>query len=57
MTGVRPWEASDRTGGPLDDVLDRVRPSSPDVTVHRLIGTHPANDDNVPGPRGGVERR
>jgi hypothetical protein len=44
---AKPWLPADRTGGPLDDVLDRVRHNNPDLVVQRLLTTHPADDDNV----------
>ena len=47
MSGSRTWEPSDRTGGPLDDVLDRVRSRFPEVTIDRLVSSHLADDDNV----------
>ena len=47
MAGSRPWAPGDRTGGPLDDILRSVRARFPDVTVSRLVGTWPADDDNV----------
>ncbi|MFE9694469.1 hypothetical protein [Micromonospora sp. NPDC005806] len=43
----RAWKASDRTGGPLDDLLDALRQQHPDLAVERLGKTHPADDDNV----------
>ena len=47
MAGSRPWGPDDRTGGPLDGILGSVRERFPDVRVSRLVGTHPADDDNV----------
>jgi hypothetical protein len=44
---TRDWLATDRTGGPLDEVLDAVRRAHPDLMVERLGKTHPADDDNV----------
>jgi hypothetical protein len=43
----RPWTASDRTGGPLDELLDQLRSRIPKLVVERLQVTHPADDDNV----------
>jgi hypothetical protein len=43
----RPWTAQDRTGGPLDELLDQLRSRIPGLTVERLQVTHPADDDNV----------
>lgn len=43
----RPWTASDRTGGPLDELLDELRSRMPRFTVERLEVTHRADDDNV----------
>ncbi len=37
----RPWGPADRTGGPLDQVLDEVRRYCPDLVVERLP------DDNI----------
>jgi hypothetical protein len=47
MAGSRPWWPDDRTGGPLDDILRSVQARFPDATVSRMVGTHPADDDNV----------
>jgi hypothetical protein len=47
VAGSRPWTSADHTGGPLDDILDFVRFSFPDAVVVRLVGTLPADDDNV----------
>ena len=47
MAGSRPWAPDDRTGGPLDDILGSVRERFPDATLSRMVGTHPADDDNV----------
>ena len=47
MAGSRPWVPHDRTGGPLDDILGSVRERFPDATLSRMVGTHPADDDNV----------
>jgi hypothetical protein len=47
MAGSRPWTSRDRTGGPLDDILASVRSWFPSAILTRLIGTHPADDDNV----------
>jgi hypothetical protein len=43
----RPWGPADRSGGPLDDVVDGARPVLPDLRVERLQVTHPGDDDNV----------
>jgi hypothetical protein len=43
----RLWRPSDRTGGPLDQLLDALRQQHPDLVVERLGKTHPADDDNV----------
>jgi hypothetical protein len=43
----RPWTASDRTAGPLDELLDQLRSRIPGLVVERLAVTHPADDDNV----------
>ncbi|MFB9238454.1 hypothetical protein ACFFWC_23480 [Plantactinospora siamensis] len=43
----RAWKASDRTGGPLDDLLDALRRQHPTLVVERLGKTHPTDDDNV----------
>jgi hypothetical protein len=42
----RPWTASDRTGGPLDELLDQLRSLIPELIVERLAVTHRADDDN-----------
>lgn len=47
MAGSRPWGPDDRTGGPLDDILRSVCERFPDATVSRMVGTYPADDDNV----------
>lgn len=47
MAGSKIWSAEDRTGGPLDDILDAVRAAIPKLHVERLVGTWPADDDNV----------
>ena len=47
MAGSRPWGPDDRTDGPLDDILRSVRVRFPDALVSRLVGSHPADDDNV----------
>ena len=44
---ARPWQVGDRTGGPLDEVLDALRQQHPDLVVERLTTTHPTDDDNV----------
>ncbi|WP_186315896.1 hypothetical protein [Catellatospora sichuanensis] len=43
----RPWAPEDRTGGPLDDVLDGVRHHIPDLVVERITVKHAGDDDNV----------
>ena len=43
----RPWQAADRTGGPLDGLLDALRRQHPDLVVERLGRTHPGDDDDV----------
>jgi hypothetical protein len=43
----RPWLASDRTGGPLDAVLDLAREHHRGLVVERLTVLHPGDDDNV----------
>jgi hypothetical protein len=35
------------TGGPVDEVLARVRAAVPGLVVERLQVTHPADDDNI----------
>jgi hypothetical protein len=47
MAGSRSWTPNDRTGGPLDDILRSVQTRFPDATVSRMVGTFPADDDNV----------
>jgi hypothetical protein len=47
MAGSRLWRPEDRTGGPLDAILRSVQARFPDATVSRMVGTHPADDDNV----------
>ena len=47
MAGSRPWKPSDCTGGPLDGILRSVQTRFPDATVSRIVGTFPADDDNV----------
>lgn len=43
------WLATDRTGGPVDQILDQVRRQVPEFVVGRISGsTHmPPGDDNV----------
>jgi len=43
----RPWSSTDRTGGPLDGLLDRVRETYPHLIAERLEVAHPGDDDNV----------
>jgi hypothetical protein len=54
----RPWGPGDLTGGPVDQVLARVRVVVPGLEVVRLLVTHPADDDNVYflGDEHGVDR-
>jgi hypothetical protein len=47
MSGSRPWTSTDRTGGPLDDILLFVRSSFPRAVISRMVGTYSADDDNV----------
>jgi len=47
MSGSKTWGANDRTGGPIDDVLRRVRGGVSEIHVERLVGTWSADDDNV----------
>jgi hypothetical protein len=44
---VIPWTPENRTGGALDEVLDGLRKSFPDLVVMRLKELHPGDDDNV----------
>jgi hypothetical protein len=43
----KPWTAAERTGGPLDELLDQLRGRIPGLIVERLAVTHRADDDNV----------
>jgi hypothetical protein len=43
----RPWTANDRTGGPLDQILDQLRQQIPGLVVERPQQPHPGDDDNV----------
>jgi hypothetical protein len=43
----RPWTGADRTGGPVDEVFDRLRRHVPGLIVERLEVSHPGDDDNV----------
>ena len=44
----KPWAATDRTGGPLDDILDQLRVRRPDLIVERWDAEDPhTEDDNV----------
>jgi hypothetical protein len=43
----RPWGPGDLTGGPVDEILARVRATVPGLTVERLQVTHSGDDDNV----------
>jgi hypothetical protein len=47
MNRGRPWGASDRTGGPVDEVFDQLRERVPGVIVERLEVMNRADDDNV----------
>lgn len=47
MAGARVWSADDCTGGPIDEVFAGLRREFPDLAIERLVGTHPADDDNV----------
>jgi hypothetical protein len=47
MAGARMWGARDRTGGPIDEVFADLRGEFPDLVIERLVGTYPADDDNV----------
>jgi hypothetical protein len=47
MPGGVIWNATDRTGGPVDDVFAALRRSFTDLHIERLAATHPADDDNV----------
>ena len=47
MSGVRMWSPEDRTGGPIDSVFDDLRLQFRDLVIERLVGTYPADDDNV----------
>lgn len=47
MAGTRSWNESDRTDGPFDDIVDRIRMTFADVEVTRLTVTHESDDDNV----------
>jgi hypothetical protein len=42
-----PWLTTDRTGGPLDAVLDQLRQAHPGLVVEQLEVTHCAADDNI----------
>jgi hypothetical protein len=43
----RPWGPGDLTGGPLDEVLARVRAALPWLVVERLEVRWPGDDGNV----------
>lgn len=43
----RPWSANNRTGGPLDQVLDELRGHVPHLIVEGLQQPHPGDGDNV----------
>jgi hypothetical protein len=57
MAGARAWTADDRTGGPIDEIFAGLRGEFRDLEIERLVGTYPADDDNVfwlslgPSPR------
>ncbi|MBV1856608.1 hypothetical protein [Catellatospora tritici] len=44
---TRPWSPENRTGGPVDDLLDGVRARFPRLVVERLVLAHAGDDDNV----------
>ncbi|GAB3186289.1 hypothetical protein FHX75_12676 [Micromonospora palomenae] len=44
---TRVWQATDRTGGPLDELLDTLRQQHPGLWVERLDKTQPGDDNNV----------
>lgn len=59
-SGARQWMATDRTGGPIDEVFDGLRAEFPGLVIERLVMPYPADDSNVywltigpqpPGPR------
>src|ERR1700722_19503742 len=41
------WGSNDRAGGPIDEVLDTLRATVPDLFVERLEVSNKADDDNV----------
>jgi len=41
------WSPNDRTGAPLDDVLDELRRRHPDLWVERLTAVRKGDDHNV----------
>jgi hypothetical protein len=43
----RPWTSADRTGGPLDQILDQLRAQIPSLVVERLQQPRPGDDGNV----------
>lgn len=47
MNRGRIWTEADRTGGPLDDLLDELRLQIPGLIVERLQVAYAADDDNV----------
>jgi hypothetical protein len=47
MNRGRTWEVADRTGGPLDELLDQLRLRIPGLIVKRLQVTYRGDDDNV----------
>ena len=47
LVPTRPWGEGDLTGGPLDEVLQRVRAAVPGLIVERFAASHPGDDDNV----------
>src|SRR6266480_2683470 len=57
MAGARAWTSDDRTGGPIDEMFARLRSEFRELVIERLVGTYPADDDNVfwlslgPSPR------
>ena len=54
----RPWDPSDLTGGPVDDVFARLRSDASGVVIERLEVTHAGDDDNLffVGDERGFER-
>jgi len=46
-SGARQWMETDRTGGPIDEVFDGLRPEFPNLVIERLVMPHAADDTNV----------